>query len=94
MKKNTFILAFAHFRLRAKQSCEAKSIDLAHLRVKLDLFLVLRWPTAAPRWPTSEHHRVHTLSSSQGMVNIAELRKITEVPFPFPYAQFLALQEW
>ena len=25
----------------------------------------------------------------QGMVNMSELRKITEVPFPFPYSQFL-----
>eukprot|EP00435_Cladocopium_sp_Y103_P070724 s621_g35.t3 len=27
---------------------------------------------------------------SAGMVNMSELRKITEVPFPFPYSQFLS----
>ena len=28
--------------------------------------------------------------SSGGMVNVAELRKIVEVPFPFPYSQYLS----
>ena len=28
-------------------------------------------------------------SPARGMVNMSELRKITEVPFPFPYSQFL-----
>lgn len=29
------------------------------------------------------------VSRIQGMVNMCELRKITEVPFPFPYSQLL-----
>lgn len=31
--------------------------------------------------------------SLQGMVSIAELRKIVEVPFPFPYSQTLGHHE-